>query len=154
TPEETAEILAAIDHVAQSTPPLEQFPPVLRAAITAGDRAGAASLAGARTTTATRDIAGRLETANQNVMRGVLAPEVAASLADNPQRLDAAAAAVEATLAAAREAGATRLECAVAATAAVAGKYGVPPIGVAALVGPAVAPPATGPGRAPRNAPS
>jgi ATP-dependent Lhr-like helicase len=84
-------------------------------------------------------------------VRGTLDPVVAAAIAEQTPQLEAATAALEATLATARAAGATPLECAVAATAALTGKYGLVPIGVTALVGNAVAPP---PGRTPRNAPS
>ena len=157
TADETAQIIAAIDDVSRTTPPLDQFPPALRAAIAAGDRAGAAALVSLELDVATRDIAGRLAThpgANQNIdlnRRGTLDPAIAMTLADNAHRLDAATAAALATLVAARAAAATPLEAAVAATAAVAGKYGIPPLGIAALVGAAVAPPAS---RTPRNAPS
>ncbi|HEY1810792.1 MAG TPA: DEAD/DEAH box helicase [Kofleriaceae bacterium] len=45
TSDESAELLAAIDHVASATPPLEQFPPALQAAIRAGQRAAASAIA-------------------------------------------------------------------------------------------------------------
>jgi ATP-dependent helicase Lhr and Lhr-like helicase len=45
TSAETAELCAAIDHVANATPPLEQFPPALQAAIRAGQRAAASAIA-------------------------------------------------------------------------------------------------------------
>jgi hypothetical protein len=43
--DEIAELVAAIDHVANATPPLEQFPPALQAAIRAGQRAAASAIA-------------------------------------------------------------------------------------------------------------
>jgi ATP-dependent helicase Lhr and Lhr-like helicase len=113
TTDETAELVAAIDHVANATPPLEQFPPALQAAIRAGQRAAASAIA------------------------------------NGTPRPDAAHVAAETALAAARHA--TKLEAAVAATAAASGAYGVAPVGVVAIVSGLVIPSAN---RATRNAPS
>jgi hypothetical protein len=158
TTEEQAEIIAAIDHVSRAVPPLEQFPPVLREAIAAGDKAGrTARRASANSnfdpsplqpTFGSRGMARSHYERSRNAR---LDPVVAEAIADQTPQLEAATAALEATLATARAGGATALECAVAATAALTGKYGVLPVGVAALVGNAIAP---APGRTPRNAPS
>jgi len=115
TSDETAELVAAIDHVANATPPLEQFPPVLQAAIRSGQRAAASAIA------------------------------------NGTPRPDAALTAAETTFAAALEAGTTRLEATVGATAAASGTFGVAPVGVAAIVT-SLAVPQTA--RATRNAPS
>lgn len=145
--EECAQIAAAIDDAATATPARNQLPPALQAAIAAGDRAGHAALASAQLDPRIRDIVGRLATANGNAP-----PHTARiSVADTGDRVTAATAAINAALESARAAGCSRVECAIAATVAVAGKYGIPPTGVAALVHQAVAPSA---GRTPRNAPS
>ncbi|HEX7701329.1 MAG TPA: helicase-related protein, partial [Kofleriaceae bacterium] len=143
SPEDQAQIVAAIDHVSRAVPPLEQFPPQLREAIAAGDKAGrSARAASANTNFDPRPL-------HRNV-RGTLDPTVAAAIASQTPQIEAAAAALEATLATARAANVTLLEAAVAATAALVGKYGLLPVGVSALVSNAVAPA----GRTPRNAPS
>ncbi|HEY6037088.1 MAG TPA: DEAD/DEAH box helicase, partial [Kofleriaceae bacterium] len=158
TTEEQAEIVAAIDHVSRAVPPLEQFPPVLREAIAAGDKAGrSARRASANSNfdpsplTPAFGARGEARSHYERSRNARLDPVVAAAIADQTPQLEAATAALEATLATARAGGATAIECAVAATAALTGKYGVLPVGVAALVGNAVAP---APGRTPRNAPS
>ncbi|MEP6863632.1 MAG: DEAD/DEAH box helicase [Deltaproteobacteria bacterium] len=158
TTEEQAEIVAAIDHVSRAVPPLEQFPPVLREAIAAGDKAGRSARRASANSNfdpsplqpafGSRGVARSHYERSRNAR---LDPVVAEAIADQTPQLEAATAALEATLETARAGGATALECAVAATAALTGKYGVLPVGVAALVGNAIAP---APGRTPRNAPS
>ncbi len=157
TPEEQAVIVAAIDQVSRAVPPLEQFPPALREAIAAGAKAGR-TVRAANTNfdpaPLQRSFGPRGEAramhAERRKLRGTLDPVVAAAIADQTPQLEAAIAALEATLLHARTAGATPLEAAVAATAALTGTYGLTPIGVVALVGNAVAPAS----RTPRNAPS
>ncbi|MEO6771968.1 MAG: helicase-related protein, partial [Kofleriaceae bacterium] len=158
TTQEQAELVAAIDHVSRAVPPLEQFPPGLREAIAAGDKAGRSARRSSANSnfdpSPLRPAFGARGAARAHFERSRTArldPVVASAIADHTPQLEAATAALEATLAAARAGGATALEAAVAATAALTGKYGVLPVGVAALVGNAVAPP---PGRTPRNAPS
>ncbi|MEO8840447.1 MAG: DEAD/DEAH box helicase [Kofleriaceae bacterium] len=143
SPEDQAEIVAAIDQVSRAVPPLEQFPPQLRAAIAAGDKAGRSARAASANT--------NFDPAPLHRARNTrLDPEVAAAIANQTPQIEAATAALEATLATARAANVTLLEAAVAATAALVGKYGLLPVGVSALVSNAVAPA----GRTPRNAPS
>jgi len=157
TAEEQALIVTAIDQVSRAVPPLEQFPPALREAIAAGAKAGRAvravnpnfDPAPLQRSFGPRGEARAMHAERRN-LRGTLDPVVAAAIADQTPQLEAAMAALEATLIHARTAGATPLEAAVAATAGLTGKYGLTPIGVVALVGNAVAPAC----RTPRNAPS
>ncbi|MFT3697182.1 MAG: DEAD/DEAH box helicase [Kofleriaceae bacterium] len=151
--EEQAEIVAAIDQVAHRTPPLEQFPPQLREAIAAGDKAGRRAMP-ANTNydpaPAQRNWGPRGEARAHYEGQRRIDPKVAAAMAGNAPQLEAATAAMEATIEAARAAGASLLEQAVAATAAIVGKYGLVPHGITALVGNTLAPAA----KTPRNAPS
>ena len=155
SPEDQAEIVAAIDHVSRATPPLEQFPPQLREAIAAGDKAGRNARAASANTNFDpsplhRTFGPRGEAKSHAARNVRLDPMVAATIAEQTPQIEAASAALEAVLAHARAANVSLLEAAVAATAALVGKYGLVPVGVAALVSNAVAPA----GRTPRNAPS
>ena len=139
--DEAAEIVAAIDHVATATPPLEQLPPALQAAVTGGRRAAAAAIANG---TPRADAA---SVAAETAFAAVIGDASARSMDASSRSMDASSRSMEDAAAV----HALRLEAAIAATAAASSSYGVAPVGVTAIVG-ALAIPAAG--KTTRNAPS